>query len=131
VDPPAPRTIAAFGGNWIYSPSAEVGRRRSVYVPEFIELKILEKDGQLRGEYRARYLVTDRAISPAVVFHFEGRASPPRSTLPWKGDGGAYGRVTLRMADENSLEVTWTATKLSEDLGLISGTATLMRGREP
>jgi hypothetical protein len=127
---PSSETAAGFGGKWIYSPAAEPPKA-GLYAPEYIELQILEKDGQVRGLYRARYLVTDRAISPAVVFRFEGRGAAPVSTLRWNGSGGAYGKVTLKLITDDSLEVAWTAARLSEDLGLISGTARLVRKRDP
>jgi hypothetical protein len=123
-------TAAGFGGKWVYSPAAEPPRT-GLYAPEYIELQILEKDGQVRGLYRARYLVTDRAISPAVMFRFEGRGAAPVSTLRWNGPGGAYGNVTLKLITDDSLEVAWTAARLSGGLGLISGTARLVRRRDP
>jgi len=41
--------------------------------------------------------------------------------------GGAKGDVSLRLIDSGALEVTWVATQMGEELGLISGTATLIR----
>jgi hypothetical protein len=128
VQPPGE---SGFAGNWLYLPSTEPGGHKGLYAPEYIEMKIAEDKGRLQGLYRARYLVTNRAISPSVVFHFEGRATAPLSTLRWNGSGGSDGRVTLKLISPNSLEVTWIANHLANELGLISGVATLVRQQEP
>jgi hypothetical protein len=122
---------AGLAGHWLYASVAGVSKTERLYAPEFIEMKISESEGQVAGTYRARYLVTDKAISSAVAFHFEGRAAVPLSTLHWIGAGGAYGRITLKLISENSLTVNWTAEHLSEDIALISGKATLARRRDP
>ncbi len=122
---------AGFASNWLYASVAGASKTGGLYAPEFIEMKISESEGQVAGAYRARYLVTDKAISSAVAFHFEGRAAVPLSTLYWIGAGGAYGRITLKLISEKSLAVNWTAEHLSEDIALISGTATLARRRDP
>jgi hypothetical protein len=62
-----------------------------------------------------------------VSFHFEGQGGTDRASLPWIGGGGARGEVRLRLLTPGTLEVTWVANRLSEELGLISGTATLVR----
>jgi hypothetical protein len=98
-----------------------------LYPPDYIELSLTEQSGILRGRYRARYHVPDQAISPTVSFQFEGQSGPDRASLPWNGAGGAKGEVRLRLLTSGTLEVTWVANQLSEELGLISGTATLVR----
>jgi hypothetical protein len=79
------------------------------------------------GRYKARYRVTDRAISPNVTFEFEGRAGESDARLPWTGPSGAHGEVTLHLLTTGALEVTWVVSQLGGELGLISGTATLVR----
>ena len=83
----------------------------------------------MRGRYRARYRVTDRAISPNVAFQFVGRTPPEGGVLPWRGAGGSQGAVTLRLLANGHLQVAWEADRPGE-LGLISGAATLVRKPE-
>ena len=125
--PAKPRS--AFGGEWLFSPSSKVGRS-DIYPPEYIDLRLSENSGVLRGRYRARYRVGDRAISRTVAFQFAGNAEPDHASLPWSGDGGASGEIELRLLEDGSLEVTWIARHLGTELGLISGTATLVRRKD-
>ena len=100
------------------------------YPPEYIELRLRELEGVMRGSYRARYRVNDRAISPNVAFQFEGRSGAEGGVLPWRGPGGSQGEVTLRLLANGNLQVEWEADRLGEELGLISGAATLVRKLE-
>lgn len=122
-----PPAAPGFSGQWFYAMPAAMSKSRGLYMPEYIEMRIIADHDQLHGDYKSRYLVTDRAISPAVVFRFQGSACVPVSTLRWDGPGGAYGRVTLKLVSIDKLEVSWTASRLSEDLQLINGIATLVR----
>ena len=115
-----------LSGVWLLVPSPH-SRADGLYPPEYIELRLTEESGILHGRYRARYHITDQAISPTVAFQFEGRASPDRANLPWSGAGGARGEIRVRLVTPETLEVIWVANQLSEELGLISGTATLVR----
>ncbi len=122
---PAPPS-SQMSGVWLLlpSPHPQTGR---LYPPEYIELRLSEVSGTLRGRYLARYHIPDQAISPVVSFQFEGPAGPDRANLPWSGAGGARGEVRLHLLTRETLEVTWVASQLSRELGLISGTATLVR----
>jgi hypothetical protein len=130
VAPPGwPREMPSrtdLAGEWLFVASPH-GQGTGLYPPEYIELRVSEDAGILRGNYRARYRVTDRAISPTVAFQFEGPAPPEGGSLPWRGSGGARGEVKLRLLTSRTLEVTWIAHHLGGELGLISGTATLIR----
>ena len=125
--PPGERP-SALSGDWVFVPAA--GATKSRYAPEFIELRLREREGTMRGSYRARYRVADRAISPTVAFQFEGRAAAEGGVLPWRGAGGSQGAVTLRLLANGHLQVEWEADRLGEELGLISGAATLVRKLE-
>ena len=125
--PPGERPNA-LSGDWIFTPAA--ASTRNGYPPEFIELRLREREGTVRGSYRARYRVTDRAISPNVAFQFAGRTPAEGGALPWRGAGGSQGAVTLRLLANGHLQVEWEADRLSEELGLISGAATLVRKPE-
>jgi curved DNA-binding protein CbpA len=118
-----------INGDWLFVPNAE-NKAAGLYVPEYIELRVVEEAGLVRGHYRARYHVADKAISPTVAFQFEGRGRDDSAKLAWTGAGGAKGEVTMRLLDSGSLEVTWEAHRMGAGLGLISGTATLVRRQE-
>ena len=117
-----------LSGDWIFVPAADT--MKSGYPPEFIELRLRDHEGAMRGSYRARYRVADRAISPNVAFQFEGRTGAEGGVLPWLGPGGSQGEVTLRLLANGHLQVAWEADRLGEELGLISGAATLVRRLE-
>jgi hypothetical protein len=102
--------------------------RSALYPPEFIELVIGEWEGTVHGRYRARYRVSNRALSPDVAFRFEGPAADDEAGFDWRSPGGGRGEVRLRLNREGKLEVAWSATVLGE-LGLSSGTAVLARKR--
>ena len=126
IEPPPAYRRSAIAGDWLFVPTPRAVSG-GLYPPEYIELRVIEGEGLVRGRYRARYRVPDRAISPAVDFRFEGPAGSGDTSFPWRGAGGSQGEVTLRLLSGNALEVTWSASQLGSDLGLVSGTATLVR----
>jgi DnaJ domain len=123
--PPHPRS-SPLAGEWLFLPQPSI-RSDGLYPPEYIELRVTQQAESLFGKYRARYLINDRAISPNVVFEFQGRAGEKDARLPWTGPGGSRGEIALHLLTTNALEVTWTASHPGDELGLISGTATLIR----
>jgi len=116
-----------FAGTWFYAPPKVAPSAKTLYPPEYIEAVIVEEAGLLRGRYYARYRVTDRAISPEVIFQFEGWPGKDAAVLEWSGGGGARGEVRLKLISENSMEVNWSATELGSSPGLAAGTAVLIR----
>jgi curved DNA-binding protein CbpA len=125
-------TGRSLAGAWHYvRPRVARSPQENLYSPEFIEAVIAEEAGTLRGRYRARYRIPDRAISPNVVFEFRGKANSDSAFVPWAGPGGAKGEVRLRLLSANQLEVAWTASELGTTQGLGSGSATLVRRFEP
>jgi hypothetical protein len=128
VEGPAAPADAGLAGAWIYipKPAAEAG---DLYPPEYIELVIAERGGRLQGRYRGRYRVADRPVSPEVSFHFEGGAGDGR--FAWAGNGGASGAVELERRSDASLAITWWTSQLGRQATLTSGTATLVRRRDP
>jgi len=124
--PPLPVTVAepqpTLTGDWLYV-APRGGVRNDLYPPEYIEVHIKESGGVVRGRYRARYRIADRAISPNVSFEFTGRGG----TLLWRGPGRAQGEITLRLLPGGGLEVSWVANQIGTEMDLISGTATLVR----
>jgi curved DNA-binding protein CbpA len=115
-----------FAGVWFYNTRS--GSDKKLYAPEFIETQITERDGQVRGRYRSRYRVTDRAISPSVNFEFSGQASGTSAQIPFIRDDGAKGEVHLRLISDRELELGWTAIG-SGSPSLTSGTAVLIRAQ--
>jgi hypothetical protein len=128
IAPPEAPARPTLAGRWLFVPSTAT--RPSGYPPEFIELRLTDSAGVLHGRYHARYRVTDRAISPEVDFRFDGRPGTNATVLDWQGSGGAQGEITLRLLPAGTLEVDWVARQLGHELGLISGTATLVRKLE-
>ncbi len=106
-------------------------KNTSLYPPEFIEATVTEQNGVVRGRYRSRYLIVDRAISPDVNFEFSGTPNGATVSCPWSGPGGSRGELTLRMTTDHTLEIEWTASELGSIQGLVSGTAHLTRRVEP
>ncbi len=116
-------------GTWYYA-RTRMAVASDLYPPEFIEAVVHEVDGVLVGRYRARYVVSDRAISPEVAFQFRSPPGGDFTRIPWTGTGGAKGEVKLRLLTANSLEVAWVAHDLGESLGLAHGTAVLIRAAD-
>jgi hypothetical protein len=116
-------------GAWFFAPQKTPGSAL-LYPPEFIEVFITETSGVLHGRYRARYKVGDQPISGDVQFSFEGQHRGHPVVLPWTGSEGSCGEIRLRLLDDDSLQVTWQATRLGYSMGLASGTAILARRRE-
>ena len=119
-----PRALSGF---WFYLRIPEDKKTPALYPPEFIEATISEQNGQVKGRYRSRYRIVDRAISPDVNFEFAGKLAGNVVAASWKGPGGARGDLTIRLLSENSLRVEWTTDQLGSTQGLTAGTASLTR----
>ncbi len=94
-------------------------------------MQLTEQDGKLHGTYVGRYRVTDQSIPPSVHFEMQGTAETPRARLHWAGSGGATGQITLELISDTAMKVVWSTEQLGGELRLVSGTATLVRWREP
>jgi hypothetical protein len=129
---PVPARKDTFAGSWFYAPPKEPAPSKDLYPPEYIELKITDEGGLVRGRYRARYHITDRPVSPEVVFRFEGPVSSNIAQLRWAApNDGAKGEVQLKLLSPNSMQVNWWATELGKNPSFASGTAVLIRQQEP
>jgi DnaJ domain len=132
--PPSPEPAVSGNrlvGSWFYAPRSRSAPSQQNYAAEYIEAVIVEQGGQIQGRYRARYRVSDRAISPDVLFQFRGDPGQEALDADWMGIGGARGEVKLRLLSENQLEVVWIANELGRVQGLGSGKAVLVRRRMP
>lgn len=128
--PGPPPESPGIAGTWYFAKTRS-NAASDLYPPEYIEAIIHEENGALAGRYRARYVVSDRAISPEVSFQFRGKPGGAPTRIPWTGAGGAKGEVNLRLLTANSLEVAWVAHDLGSSLGLAYGTAVLIRASDP
>ncbi|HEX4134210.1 MAG TPA: DnaJ domain-containing protein [Bryobacteraceae bacterium] len=126
IDHPVNRQPVGF---WFYAKPKEgqVNKNESLYPPEYIEATITQDGGAIRGRYRSRFRIADRAISPEVNFTFSGTANGQQYNCLWTGAGGAAGELTLRLTSDNSMRIDWTASQLGSQQGLSSGTAVLTR----
>lgn len=129
--PEPPRPKPRLAGSWFYVRPKSAPAQGGLYPPSYIEMVVSEEQGVLRGRYRARYRVPDRAISPEVLFLFEGPAASDLAELNWTAAGGAKGRVRLKLLSEDSVEVAWWTTALGKGMDLVSGLAVLVRLDEP
>ncbi len=125
TEPAAPSEAHVFAGTWYYPQTSEAVPS-ALYPPEFIEVVIVETGSAVKGRYRARYRVRNRALSPDVSFQFEGRRGESSAEVPWRSPGGASGELRLRLISDGKMEAAWSAAALGE-LGLSAGTAVLVR----
>jgi len=122
-----PSEGGGFGGEWFYAQPAKRADSEGLYPPEYIDVEISETQGNVKGEYSAKYAVAGRPMSPFVFFEFGGSARPPSANLKWSGSGGTVGHVRLTLLSARLLRVDWNTDQPGEEQGLISGTATLTR----
>ena len=103
-----------------------------MYRPEYIELRIHEAGGLLAGDYKARYRITDRALSPNVEFHLSGAPAldaGSKAVLPWTSAHGTTGRIQLHLLNRNSLKTEWNVAEGATAMDLVSGNAILTRAK--
>jgi len=130
VAPPAP--ASTFAGNWFYTTSLDGSGENTGYRAVYVELLLSERGGILAGNYRARYVIPDKAISPQVSFELHGKAGPDRRTkLEWTGANGARGEAEMRVDSSGVMDFHWWSTAIPEKTELSSGSARLVRQRVP
>lgn len=114
-------------GTWIYVPAPVTDDDSNIYRPEYIEMRVRNIQGVIEGQYRARYHVPDRPLSPNVGFRFAGQAGSESTSFRWSGSNGLAGKVVLKLMTSNSIQVDWKVTDLVATADLVSGTAILTR----
>ncbi len=126
-------TAAALGrdlleGEWVYAPKEPERRRAGFYPPEFIDLKIFGsgEPGSLKGEYSAKYVVTDRPVSPEVNFQLASASKGSRRFV-WESSNGAKGVLNIDPIDDHTIRIDWHTTSSMREPALTSGQATLVR----
>jgi hypothetical protein len=115
-------------GEWVYSPKQPERRRAGFYPPEFIDLKLFGSGdpGNLKGMYSAKYVVTDRPVSPEISFELASISKGSR-TFVWQSNNGAKGTLVIDPVDEHTIRVDWHTTSAVRGPALTSGQATLVR----
>lgn len=121
-EPPNPHDL--LEGEWVYAPTEPERRKAGFYPPEYIDLKFWN-DGGLRGEYRARYHVTDKPIPPDVSFALASDGNPRHFT--WESSNGSKGTLKISAMDASSIRIEWRTTVFPRGPALTAGTATLVR----
>jgi hypothetical protein len=125
-------TSAASGdpleGEWVYAPKEPEKRKAGFYPPEFIDLKLFGAGdpGSLKGQYNAKYVVTDRPVSPEVSFDLASVSKGSRKFV-WQSSTGAKGTLIIDPIDEQTIRIDWHTTSAVHGPALTSGTATLVR----
>jgi len=127
IPQPAFSPVLTTSGRWVYTPDPNDSRSPRLYPAIYVELAISEVDGTLRGSYRSRYKLPDRALNPFVSFAFDGDSKA--STFEWRGESRAKGEVTLHLESADKLKVDWFATVMGSSQSLGSGSSTLYRFR--
>lgn len=115
-------------GEWIYAPKGPERRKAGFYPPEYIDLKLFDAGdpGSLKGEYSAKYVVTDRPVSPEVTFELASISRGSRKFV-WQSSNGAKGTLSIDPIDERTIRVDWHTTSAIREPALTSGQATLVR----
>lgn len=121
----------SFAGNWFYSPEFGEKADAGSYPAQYIEFILVEDNGNLVGNYRAKYRVPDKAILPEVLFHARGKPDGKKATrMSWSSKDGARGTVDLTLRSANLMRVVWWTSEFGSRAALASGEAWLIRQRE-
>lgn len=115
-------------GEWVYAPTEPEKPRAGFYPPEFIDLKLFGAGdaGALKGQYSAKYLVTDRPVSPEVSFQVASASKGSRRFV-WQASNGMHGTMSIDPVDDRTIRIDWRTTSAVRGPTLTSGTATLVR----
>ncbi len=134
--PVAPATIVTtpagaghgnpLAGEWVYVSKEPETQKPGFYPPESIDLKLFLSEGLLRGQYKARYHVSDQPVSPDVDLLLLP-ADRKSQKFIWESANGSRGRLKIRPMDSNTIRVEWRTTVYSTQRALTAGTATLVR----
>lgn len=125
-------SVSSLAGRWLYTPQPGDVSESGMYSATYVELLLVEHAGELAGDYRARYNVPDRAVSPEVTFKIRGPAeSSTSATFAWLSGDRAKGLAEMALRAPNVLYVSWWTTEFGRRATLGSGTAVLIRLKAP
>jgi hypothetical protein len=135
AQPASPVSItkeASFAGSWLYHPESSAKADPNLYPATYVELTLSEEQGNLVGDYRAKYRVPGQGISPDVQFRVRGKSANGKSCkLTWASDDGAQGEAEFTLRSSNQMNVTWWTTVFGRRAALSSGMAVLVRQQAP
>ena len=125
VPPPFSGPRDPLEGEWVYAPIEPEKHKPGFYPPEFIQLKLRKDTSGMRGEYSARYDVSDnKPVSPDVNFVLKAVDNKALRYV-WTSSDGSRGWLAIRSLEPDTMRLEWKAT--SNHGGLSSGMATLVR----
>ena len=117
-----------FAGEWLYTPQVQEQKEPGGYRALYVEFVLDEQDGELVGTYRARYKVTNEAVSPVVLLYVRGKIQSGNQTnANWTSSTGAEGMLDLTLQGPGLLKVAWWTTKFGNQPALTSGNSLLIR----
>ena len=124
--PAKPTKQNPLEGEWVYAPTQAEKKRAGFYPPEFIDLKLVSGEDGLHGQYRARYVITDRPIPPDISFTLAPDSG--KNKFLWQASNGNRGTLKISSLDASSIRIEWRTTVFgSNQLQLTAGTATLVK----
>jgi hypothetical protein len=124
--PPEAPSGSEYTGYWLAAQGLEEVDHGS-YPAVYVELNLTEESGALTGSYRARYRVPDKAIPAEVALRLRGQLPLGRSgRVNWES-GRARGVLQMSLRSPGLMSVSWWATELGAQPGLVSGSAMLVR----
>lgn len=128
----AASSSTSFAGNWFYSADLDSSKEAYGYRAVYVELLLSQSGETLSGNYRAQYVIPDKAISPQVAFHLEGKVGTgEKARVGWTATNGAKGEAELTLSTRGIMDFHWWSTDLPQSASLSSGTARLIRQRVP
>ena len=114
-------------GEWVYAPTEPEKHKAGLYPPDFIQLRLTKDTGGMRGEYSARYSITDnRPVSPNVSFVLKATDQKALRYV-WTSADGSSGWLLIRSLEPDTMRLEWKATRFHGGPALTSGMATLVR----
>jgi hypothetical protein len=103
-----------------------------VYPAVYVELQLVERGGEMAGDYHAVYRVRDRAVSPEIAFKIRGAAESATSArFAWVSRDHSNGEAEMTLQGPNVLYVNWWTTAFGRLPTLGSGTSILIRQQVP
>ncbi len=114
-------------GEWVYAPTEPEKHKPGLYPPDFIQLRLKKDTSGMRGEYSARYSITDnRPVSPNVSFVLKA-TDQKALRYTWTSADGSSGWLLIRSLEPDTMRLEWKATRFHGGPALTSGMATLVR----
>ena len=127
------RNASPLVGTWLYYPHVS-GSKEQVGVnrPVYVELRLSEDHGMLRGRFQGRYQSERYGVAPEILLDAKGwLSSGPVVKLFWTGTNGSRGEMELAPQGRNAIRAIWRTTVAGAHSSPSSDTALLLRQDEP